>query len=147
MDTNGKACIEHLPEGLCSVEASSSGSGFLNVKYYPVRVVFPEDVNLSFRLPFGEIGEGGLLSEAILSGTLMDQGKPSGDVKICLFEGSKSLPFACTVTNDLGQYALIVPPGKYRLELSRAVARIFTATIAVPVPGYYRNRVSMPGTP
>src|SRR5258705_499436 len=79
-DSNGKACVPHLAEGLYSVEASAGG--FINAKYYPVRVVFPDDMNFSFRLPFGDISEG----------TLLDNGKPYDGVKICLFEGGKSWP-------------------------------------------------------
>src|SRR5882672_628169 len=82
VDSNGKACVPHLAEGFYSVEASASG--FLNAKYYPVRVVFPDDMSFSFRLPFGEIREGMGLSEATLSGTLLDHGKPTDGVKICL---------------------------------------------------------------
>src|SRR5579859_6999405 len=41
-DSKGTACTGHLPEGLYSVEVSLVG--FLNVRYYPVRVAFPEDV-------------------------------------------------------------------------------------------------------
>src|SRR5207249_4817384 len=86
VDTKGRACADHLPEGLYAVEASSYTALYLKVRYYPVRVVYPGDVNLEFTLPFGEIREGSVSTEAILSGTLSHQGKPSDDVKICLFE-------------------------------------------------------------
>lgn len=142
VDSNGKACVPHLAEGLYSVEASAGG--FLNAKYYPVRVVFPDDMNFSFRLPFGEIREGMGLSEATLSGTLLDHGTPSEGVKICLFEDDKPSPSACTVTNDLGQYALTVPPAVYRIVLTRLLQRVQTTTIDLSQPGYYRNRVSLP---
>ncbi|MBI3684004.1 MAG: carboxypeptidase regulatory-like domain-containing protein [Acidobacteria bacterium] len=143
VDSKGRACAEHLPEGLYSVEAGSFGSGFLKVRYYPVRVVFPDDVDLSFRLPFGDIGEGGVQSEAILSGTLTDQGNPASDVKFCLFHGDKPVAAACTVTNGLGQYSLIVPPGIYRLELTPLAKRTQSRTIDLSSPGYYRNRVTV----
>jgi carboxypeptidase family protein len=142
VDSAGKVCLEHLPEGIYSVEASSSG--FLNVRYYPVRLAVPDDVTLAFQLPYGEIREGLLQSEAILSGTLTDQNKPADAVRICLFESDKSIPSACGVTNDLGQYALTVSPAKYRVELTRSQVKIHSAMIDLSYPGNYRNEVTIP---
>jgi len=143
VDPTGKACVEHMREGLYAVEAGSYGSGFLKVRYYPVRISFPDDVNLFFRLPYGEVHEGGVESDAVVSGTLRDGVKPVDGVKICLFHGDKQVPALCTETNDLGQYALVVPPGTYRLEISNHNERIHVTKIELPVPGYYRDRVSL----
>lgn len=118
--------------------------GFLNVKYYPVRVMFPDDLTLPFQLPFGEIREGMLLSEATMSGTLSAHGKPVDGIKICMFEATKPTATICTTTNDLGQYVLTVTPGTYIVELSRQLHRISTTTIDLSSPGYYRNRLMMP---
>lgn len=141
-DQQGRACAGDVPEGLYSVEASLAG--FLNVKYYPVRVSFPGGVNLSFQLPFGEITEGGVQAEAILSGTLEDKGKPLSGIKICLFDKTQTAPTGCTVTNDLGEYALCVPPGVYRLELSKLLHKITSIKVDLSNAGYYRNKVSFP---
>jgi hypothetical protein len=140
----GKGCVEHLPDGLYSVEAGSPGSSHLKVKYYPVRVIYPENINLSFQLPIGEVGEGLGLSEATLSGTLTDAGDPAEGIRICLFQDNQALPLSCTVTNDLGQYALVVAPGAYRLEVSQRQHETQIGTIDLSEPGYYRNRVSLP---
>lgn len=140
----GKGCIQHLPEGLYSVEAGSPGTGHLKVRYYPVRLVYPNDVDLSFELPIGEITEGLGISESTLSGTLTNENKPAEDIRICLFHDRQRAAASCTVTNDLGQYALIVAPGKYRVEVTERGGRSETTEIDLSDPGYYRNRVSLP---
>lgn len=56
-DSKGRTCLT-LPEGTYAVEAGLTG--FLNVRYYPVRVTYPNPLNLTFRLPFGDITEGPL---------------------------------------------------------------------------------------
>jgi len=149
VDASGKACIDHLPEGLYSVEAGTGSGGFLNVRYYPVRVAFPDDVTFSIPLPYGEIREGGVRTDAVLSGTLLEAGRAVDGIKICLRENNEPIPAGCTVTNDLGQYALVVPPGKYRVELARGNSRepISSVPIELPTPGLYRNEVSMPQVP
>jgi hypothetical protein len=86
-DAAGKAC-KTLPEGTYSVEAGLTG--FLNVRYYPVRVALPYVVDLSYRLPNGPVGEGGVEQEAILSGTLRVDGKPLEDTKIWMWKNSES---------------------------------------------------------
>ncbi|MBV8847779.1 MAG: carboxypeptidase regulatory-like domain-containing protein [Bryobacterales bacterium] len=144
-DPKGSVCISKLPDGLYAVEASLQG--FLNVRYYPVRVTFPDDVNLTFRLPFGEIREGGLRQDAVLTGTLGDRAHPESDLRICLFPVGQFVPAACSATNDLGQYALLVPPGKYRVEFTKRQQTLSGTTLDLPSPGYYRNRVALPGTP
>ena len=141
-DADGKACAAEVPEGLYSVEASMAG--FLNVRYYPVRVSFPRGANLSFQLPFGDISEGGTQPEAILSGTLRDKGKPRSGIRICLFENAAANPVGCGVTNDLGEYVVTVPPGKYWLELSELLQKISRTKIDLSNSGYYRDKVSLP---
>lgn len=140
-DVKGMVCIARLPEGLYSAEASLAG--FMNVRYYPVRVAFPERVHLAFHLPFAEIQEGGIQTEAILSGTLGGERQPISGVRVCLFHNRDTVSIACTVTNDLGQYALVVPPGVYRVEVRRQRRIVGQSTIDVSVPGVYRNRISV----
>lgn len=142
-NTNGKACVEHLPDGLYSVEAGTPGIGHMKVRYYPVSVKYPDDVILSFQLPFGEISEGLGLVDATLSGTLTAEGNPAEGVRICLFEQGSQVQTGCTVTNDLGQYALIVRPAVYRLEVSQSGRDVQTTKIDISAPGFYRNRVSI----
>jgi hypothetical protein len=57
-DSNGSACFT-LPEGTYSVEAGVMG--FLNVRYYPVRLTYPNPLALLFRLPIGDVTEGGVV--------------------------------------------------------------------------------------
>lgn len=138
-NSKGVACVNRMPEGLYAVEASEAG--FMNVRYYPVRVTFPHDVALEFRLPFGEISEGLGLVESTVSGTLTQDGRPAEGIKICLFQQEKPTPAACSITNDLGQYALTVAPGKYAVQFYRSGRLIETATLDLTSPGFYRNRL------
>jgi hypothetical protein len=50
-------------------------------------------------------------------GKLIKSVRPAEDVRICLFNSAQK-QIACTTTNDLGEYALIVPPNKYLAELT-----------------------------
>jgi hypothetical protein len=136
-DRRGAVCFPALPEGLYSVEVGLTG--FLNVRYYPVRLTYPEGAELSFRLPFGESSEGGLVQEANLSGTLRRGGSPLPGAKICLLPPEGREPFTCTLTNNLGEYAISVPPGRYKTDISILGRMVFRGTADVSGPGYYRD--------
>jgi hypothetical protein len=138
-DSNGMVCIERLSEGLYSAEASLAG--FMNAKYHPVRVVFPRRVHLTFCLPFAENMEGGIQREAILSGTLHGKTRPVSGVKLCLFGPADAVPVACTFTNDLGQYAVVLSPGVYRVELRRQLRIVGELKLDLSLPGVYRDRI------
>ena len=133
----GRACVPKMADGIYSVEASSSG--FMHVRYYPVRVAYPDNIDLTFRLPFGEIREGGIGTDVVVSGTLREKGVPLDGVRICLSRQDPTAVVTCTDTNDLGQYAAIVRTGKYRVELSRLNKSITVTIVDFPTPGIYRN--------
>jgi len=141
-DDRGTACVDHLPEGTYSVEASRGG--FVNSMYYPVRVLFPRNKSLYFRLPIGEVTEGPILQEVELSGTLAEAGGAAEGVKICLFDPGGGNPVVCTVTNDLGQYAIKLAPRIYRLELTRQQQKLDGRTIDLSVPGFYHDKLKIP---
>ena len=143
-DKAGKVCIDHLPEGSYSVEASRSG--FMSSRYYPVTLIFPNSITLPFRLPIdgAAITEGPIVPVVILNGTLADKGRPLAGIDICLFERSASVASACATTNDLGQYAMKVSPRVYRLVLTKEQKRIDAREIDLSIPGYYHNSITMP---
>jgi len=136
-DKEGKFTVHLLPEGIYSVEASRPG--FLHVRYYPVVVNFPNETVLDFLLPVGEITEGGIQLEAMVSGTLEDKGKPASASRICLDKIGSSLAEICTDTNELGQYAVSVHPGIYVVEVTRARKQVLKRKIDLSKPGMYRN--------
>jgi hypothetical protein len=140
-DREGRACLEKVPDGLYSVEASAGG--FMHVRYYPVRVASPRNISLAFKLPFGEVREGGVGADVIVSGTLRQSGAPLDGVRICLVREDKAEVEKCTDTNDIGQYALVITPGKYQVEIRRLQETIATSTVEFPAPGVYRNRLSI----
>ena len=141
-DSKGMACLSDVPEGLYSVEASLAG--FLHVKYYPVRAVPFAKQALSFWLPFAEIEEGGLGDESTLSGTLLRGIAPVQAAEVCLVAATGT-PRTCTLTNDLGEYALLVPAGVYLTEIHTKDGRVYKSQIDMSAPGIYRNRLSLDG--
>lgn len=139
---DGEACQADMAEGLYYVEARREG--FLNVRYYPVRVSFPADIRLYFRLPIGDVGEGGIARESVLSGTLMYRGEVMNAVEVCLYPLGSEVATACGVTNDIGQYALTAPPAVYRVTLKRGEQVVHAHTLDLSTPGYYRDRLKFP---
>jgi hypothetical protein len=140
-DSNGKACITSLPEGLYSVEAGLAG--FLNVRYYPVRVKYPAVEQLQFRLPLGEITEGLLSQEATVAGTLKVGDNPVEGANICILELEHNTRVTCARTNDLGEYALSLPPGVYAVETRMLDGAVHHSKINVSAPGSYRNLITV----
>jgi len=143
-DAKGKACLA-VPEGTYSVEVGMTG--FLNVRYYPVRVVYPFAPKLVFQLPFGELTEGGMTGEADLVGTLLYKGKPAEYVEVCVLKKASDAIIACGKTNYFGEYALSVPPGSYRTEIRTKDRQVFRSNVTVPGVGTYNNKLVIPSQP
>jgi Carboxypeptidase regulatory-like domain len=137
---DGTACLSGIPEGLYSVEASLTG--FLHVKYYPVRTVALAKQTLSFLLPFAEVTEGGLGQESTLVGTLLKGGVPVGSAEVCMI-GVTAAPRTCTVTDELGEYALLGPAGVYITEIRTRDGQLYKSKVDLSSPGVYRNRLSL----
>jgi len=140
-DKRGKACFEAVPEGLYSVEAGLTG--FLNVRYYPVRVSAGEQSNLSFALPIGEITEGGVSQDSTLSGTLKLNGVSLQEAEVCVTGKGSAALRKCVVTDELGEYALIVPAGDYDTEVRLRNGKVYPPKVDLSVPGVYNNRVTL----
>ncbi len=113
-DRNGNTCISNIAQGLYSVEASATG--FLHAKYYPVRFSKTAPQKLLFQLPIGDVHEGGTAAEAVLSGTLKRADKVASGITICLYQADTLV--GCDTTDDLGEYAIAVPPGVYSIDIS-----------------------------
>jgi hypothetical protein len=139
-DSKGSACIVGVEEGLYSVEAGLEG--FLNVRYHPVRITYPAKTQLTFRLPFSEITEGGLAQDVMLSGTLQHEGKPFSIARVCVVSG-KANDRRCVTATELGEYALSVPPGVYTVDVRTAQGAEYRTKVDVSVAGIYRNRITI----
>ena len=139
----GSACLSSLQESLFSIEVGLAG--FLNVRYYPVRVSAMASQRLQFRLPFGEVHEGGLANEALLSGTLRQREAAVSGAKICLLTLNGGAPMACATSNDLGEYALALPPGSYEVEVTVPGKPTQRSKIDIPTAGVFRNRIALTG--
>jgi hypothetical protein len=141
-DRDGNVCIDHIPEGLYAVEVSLTG--FMNVRYHPVRVVFPSTVHLGFHLPLGNVNVDTFPVESTLSGTLKRKGEPAAGIKVCLFQSEATVPSVCDSTDEIGEYALVVPAGKYEVEMSdRGKVSAPRRSIDLSVAGLYRDRLSL----
>lgn len=141
-DGRGMACISRLPTGQYAVEAGLGG--FLHVRYYPVRVPAAGKIKLRFSLPFGEITEGSLAPEAILNGTLRRAGRIVPGAKMCFYRGDSpgSPPVTCVTTDDLGEYALVLPVGIYNIDIYAGASRVKQSQVEMSKPGIYRNAVA-----
>jgi len=140
-DPDGRACITQIPEGLYSVETGLTG--FLNVRYYPVRVKYPAVQQLQFRLPFGEINEGPLVQEASIAGTLKQGDTPTKGVTICIFQVERDTPLTCATTTNLGEYAFSLPPGMYIAEVRLPGGETQRSKIDVTTAGSYTNLITV----
>jgi hypothetical protein len=134
----GLFCSSDLAEGQYSIEASMSG--FMNVRYTPVSLSYPNTVRIVFWLPLADIEEGGFGTDAVLSGTLGTAEGPNSGAEICLIGPTLSEPI-CTRTNDLGEYALTVPPGKYEATVRTRGGVPKSTPLDLPSSGVYRNRL------
>lgn len=140
-DEAGLACIPKVPEGLYSVEAGLTG--FLNVRYHPVRVAAATTHKVRFRLPFGEISEGPIAQEATLSGTLRRGENAVQNARICILSSESGASVSCATTDDLGEYAIIAPIGRYTLEVQLHRGAVQRSNVDISRPGLYRNIVSV----
>ena len=137
---NGEACVR-VPEGMYAVEAGLTG--FVTVRYYPISVHPEHSTNLSFRLPLGETTEGGVGAQALLAGTLQIFGSPALGTTICLLKESSDDIVTCGKSDGLGEYAIWVRPGKYRVEVKTGQGQSFRSSISVEQPGTYRNKIAI----
>ena len=137
----GTFAVQLLPEGLYSVEVSSLG--FLNVRYYPVAVKFPGGSELTVLLPVGEISEGGIQTEATLSGTLLGKGTAALAARICVGRIGDNSQTKCTDTNELGQYAISVSPGTYLVQVTQKQKEVLRRRMNLSKPGIYRNLIKL----
>jgi hypothetical protein len=136
---NGEACVPKLTDGLYAIEAGLPG--FMNVRYYPVRVAYPSASRLFFRLPLSEVSEGGMFGDAYVSGTLRLDGKPMGGAQLCAVDPKRNSH--CVTTTGLGEYALALAPGAYQVEIRAQNGDMFRLMIDAPSPDVYRDLVSV----
>jgi hypothetical protein len=138
-DSAGEACISKMIGGLYSVETSATG--FVSVRYFPVRVSFPDTTRLSFRLPLGEITEGGMFGDATVVGTLRYGSSVMDGATLCAIDAKQNR--RCTKTNDLGEYMLSLAPGSYQIEVSTKSGEIFRLKIDAAAPDVYRDAITL----
>ena len=144
-DSKGKTCFV-VPEGTYSVEAGYFG--YMNVRYLPVRVFYPNPVHLGFQLPIGDVTEGGGLgADALLSGTLRLNGRSVGGASICVFTEKGNQRVACGLTNALGEYAISVPAGKYRVRIRTALRQEHWTRQECLASEWHWNEISMGDAP
>ena len=139
-DKNGQTCL-NLSEGLYAIEVGLVG--FLNVRYSPVRVFAARSIHLTYRLPIGDVLEGGVAMESILSGTLRQAGAVVGGATICAFRPRDQHAIGCAHSDVMGEYALAVPPGKYKVEIRTARGDVHVSEVDVSEPGFHRNRLTL----
>ncbi len=146
-DIRGEFCFDRLEESLYSLEVSSPG--FLTVKYYPIHVTFPLHLSFDIKLILTTVpGAGGVSSEATVSGTLRVADQLLKYVSICLISKRDRNVRACSKTNELGQYSLLVAPGTYWLEIRDYTnTLIYEGHVIIEAPGFFRDYLSLQRVP
>ena len=141
-DRRGTACIESLPEGWYSVEVTATG--FLSMRYHPVRLIPERSRLLLFQLDFGDAAtEPFDAVDALVSGTLRSNGEPVTRARICLRrKGAPENEEQCTGMSSNGEYVLSVVPGEYQVQITTD-GKAFTSSLNVASPGIYRNLLSI----
>lgn len=138
-DKEGRACFK-LPEGVYSVEAGHIG--YLNVRYYPIRVAAGRAMpDTTLLLPVGDVLEGEIAKDSVLSGSVSLDGKPVQSDQVCLLKKGTHETVSCALTNEFGEYALTVPPGIYDLEVHTWKKTLFSSTEDLSSPGSHRKRI------
>ncbi len=128
-----------VPDGNYSIEASVKGH--ITVRYFPVRIRYPFGYERDFRLPADEIYETDVADKAHVAGELHLADRPVGGVRVCLRHRGDE---ACTVTNRLGQYSLLVRPGRWQVVvIQRDHEIIWRQGLFLPKPGEYRDQIQI----
>lgn len=142
VDKAGRACFK-LPEGVYSIEAGHVG--FLNVRYYPIRIVAGrERPDTVMSLPLGDVLEGEIAKDSVLSGSVFLDGKPVQSDQVCLLKKRTREIVSCALTNEFGEYAVTVSPGIYDLEVRTWKKMLFSSTEDLSSPGSHRKRIVIP---
>ena len=144
-DPQGKACASNTPEGPYSVEASLEG--FLHGLYFPVSVTYSRPSLVVIRLPLGDVMEDTVSRNVTVSGSLFYKGVPVRYANICL-RGIKDGYVSCTKSNDLGEYAFLIPAGLYELNLTLPDGSPRSTRLDFSTPGaVYRNAIRVSDMP
>jgi hypothetical protein len=143
-DVKGRACFR-LPEGVYSIE--SGHVGYLNVRYYPIRVLLANRLTeIVMRLPVGEGTEGGLSLDAVLNGAVMREDRPITFGWVCVVQRESRAKVSCGLTDEFGEYVISVVPGTYDVEVYALKTLLFSSTVDLSTPGLYRKRIVIPAT-
>jgi hypothetical protein len=71
-----------------------------------------------------------------------DQPVQSGTV--CILQKQSHVPASCGLTDEFGEYVIIVPPGTYDFEIRVFQRLLYSSTVDLSTPGLHRNRVVIP---
>ena len=135
--------FREVPDGTYWLEASMAG--YVSVRYHPVRILYPFGYEQDFRLPRDEVYEMEAPDKAHVAGELRPGGNPLGGVQVCLGRGREE---HFVTANRLGQYSLLVAPGRWRATVKNRKEILWRQDLALGRPGEYRNAIRIrPPTP
>ncbi len=138
-DSRGRYSFADLPDGEYSLEAELRG--FVSVRYKPLRIYFPADVERNFVLELAGFGHDGVYASSKLVGELFWRGARVSTASICLNRADQSQQPVCTVTNGLGQYVIDVPSAVYVVTVDRGAGLHTEETLDLSTAGEYRNKL------
>lgn len=139
-NAEGVACNDALSEGAYRVDVWKPG--FLYASFQTVRIHPEAPGRLIVVLPFGEIGEGGVRTKALITGTLKDSDGTLSQARICVFLPMLARALFCVDANTLGEYAFSLDPGEYLVEISHGGRKSALVPLTLPSAGLYRNRIA-----
>lgn len=136
---DGIYLFAEVPDGNYSIEAGMRGH--ITVRYSPVRIRYPFGYERDFRLPADEIYVTDVADKAHVAGELRLADKPVGAARVCLRHRGEE---ACTTTNRLGQYSLLVRPGRWQAVVTqREHDLLWRQNLSLPKPGEYRDQIQI----
>jgi len=130
------AFVVAVPFGSYSLEASLGG--FVTGRHTPVDVSRPV-AHWNFTLQIGAGTEGGIEPGAHLTGILRSRDRRYPGAVVCLTDTRER---HCATANSLGEYDLVVDPGKYSAEVRLEGRTLWTQQIDASRPGDYKDVIS-----
>ncbi len=117
--------------------------GYLNARFYPVTVHAGHVRNLKVVLPVGEVTEGPVIPETTVVGRLSYKQEGLIAARICLYEEKTGVLAACTRSDGLGNFILLVAPSKYSVSVVDAHERQFRGEFDADRPGRVEAKLNL----
>jgi hypothetical protein len=139
-DNDGQACFFQLPDGIYNVEFSLQG--FLTVSYQGVRINILRPAILEVVMLFGDVIEHDVSPPlAKVTGILKVRGDLLAEAIICAYDKQSNNLVNCSRSDRFGQFALLLEPESYIIEIRHKDKVYFRGRINIPRAGIYSELI------